>query len=432
MPNINPGAEAFFLTEVNGVRFYRIPSEKFKTTRVDVYIADRLSSERAAANALVPKLMGRGCAPYPTMLALERAQERLYGASFTSEIMKRGEAQVLHASMTQIQDSFASGSEPLFREAGRLLCDILFQPVFENGMFPAEPLRQERENLVNDIESRINDKIRYAMLRCTEEMCRGEAFAVHSEGDLEQALALTGETVTERWRTMTASLPCFVYISGNVADEAVQAFIAAFSASSGDHREPRPVTKPGHMPASVRVIEESMDVNQAKLCMGLRTSTAGDSADWPAMMAYNGILGGDLHSKLFQNVREKASLAYYASSRPERMKQLLYINSGIEAANREAAEEIILRQLADMRDGSITDDEFSATIRSLETAMRMARDSQSGIADFHFGQHLAGLSDTFDSLTEAIRLVKPEDVVRVAAGVKLDTVYFLKPGKTQE
>jgi len=28
---------------------------------------------------------------------------------------------------------------------------------------------------------------------------------------------------------------------------------------------------------------------------------------------YNGILGGDPHSKLFRNVREKASLAYFAS-----------------------------------------------------------------------------------------------------------------------
>lgn len=432
MPNINPGAEAQFLGERNGIRFHAVPSDKFKTTRVDVYIADRLTPERSAANALVPKLLGRGCTPHPTMLALEREQERLYGASFTADIMKRGEAQVMHASMTQIQDRFASGGGSLFAEAGALLSDILFSPVLEDGLFPVEPFRQERENLVIDIESRINDKIRYAMLRCTEEMCRGEAFAVHAEGGLEEARALEASAATARWRAMAGELPCFVYLSGDLSDAQMQHFLDTFAPRSGSRASDLPKTAPGAVPSRVRVVEESMDVNQAKLCMGLRTATAGDSADWPAMMVYNGILGGDLHSKLFQNVREKASLAYYASSRPERMKQLLYINSGIEAQNRQAAEEIILRQLEDMRAGSITDDEFGATIRSLETSFRMARDSQAGIADFHFGQHLAGLGDTFDSLTEAIRRVTPADVVRVASGVALDTVYFLKPGKAQD
>jgi len=47
-------------------------------------------------------------------------------------------------------------------------------------------------------------------------------------------------------------------------------------------------------------------------------------------LVYNSILGGGLHSKLFQNVREKAGLAYYAFSRLEKFKGLMVVSCGIE------------------------------------------------------------------------------------------------------
>ncbi len=62
-------------------------------------------------------------------------------------------------------------------------------------------------------------------------------------------------------------------------------------------------------------------------------------------LMYNGVLGGYPHSKLFTNVREKASLAYYASSRFDGHKGILTIQSGIEMANYEKAVDIIRKQL---------------------------------------------------------------------------------------
>ena len=77
-------------------------------------------------------------------------------------------------------------------------------------------------------------------------------------------------------------------------------------------------------------MDESMNVNQGKLCLGFRTNIAPSSADYYPLVVYNGILGGDVHSKLFRNVREKASLAYFAQSILEKYKGLMLIMSGIE------------------------------------------------------------------------------------------------------
>ena len=91
-----------------------------------------------------------------------------------------------------------------------------------------------------------------------------------------------------------------------------------------------------------------MNVTQGKLCLGCRTNTAPDSDDYPALIVYNGILGGGIHSKLFRNVREKASLAYYAYSMLEKFKGLMVISCGIDISNKQKALEIIEEQLADM------------------------------------------------------------------------------------
>ena len=44
----------------NGITFYRINSDKFKTARADLFFVDDLVKERASANALIPMII-KGC-----------------------------------------------------------------------------------------------------------------------------------------------------------------------------------------------------------------------------------------------------------------------------------------------------------------------------------------------------------------------------------
>ncbi|UUZ95673.1 insulinase family protein [Paenibacillus sp. P25] len=99
-------------------------------------------------------------------------------------------------------------------------------------------------------------------------------------------------------------------------------------------------------PAQVKEVVERLEVNQGKLNMGLRINTSYADENYPAALMYNGILGGYPHSKLFTNVREKASLAYYASSRLDGHKGILTIQSGIEIGNYEKAVNIIKERAA--------------------------------------------------------------------------------------
>ena len=219
--------------------------------------------------------------------------------------------------------------------------------------------------------------------------------------------------------------PLQVYIAGSISDEQTEVVVKHLS---GMQRRAAEITGIGFIKKKniePRYVTETMGITQGKLCLGFRTNIEPDSNDFQALMVYNGVLGGGVHSKLFQNVREKASLAYYAYSRLEKFKGLMVVSSGIEFRNKEKALDIILKQLDEIKNGAVSEQEMEATIKSMETGIKSLQDSQINIVDFYLSQIVSGTNYNFSDIIEKIKNVTQEDVVRAASYISLDTVYFL-------
>jgi predicted Zn-dependent peptidase len=141
----------------------------------------------------------------------------------------------------------------------------------------------------------------------------------------------------------------------------------------------------------------------------------------------NGLLGGFAHSKLFINVREKASLAYYVSSSLEGSKGLLTITAGISGEQKEQAVEIIQRQVRDVQEGRISAQELEQTKRGLISSMRSMQDNPSSLVD----RNLIGIVHeelrSIEEVVEAIEAVTLDSVVRAMGHLQLDTTYILRP-----
>ena len=70
--------------------------------------------------------------------------------------------------------------------------------------------------------------------------------------------------------------------------------------------------------------EEHMEVSQGKLIIGMDILKCEENTRFVSLL-YNAILGGTATSKLFQNVREKESLAYSAGSSYLKTKNNIFI-----------------------------------------------------------------------------------------------------------
>jgi len=177
----------------------------------------------------------------------------------------------------------------------------------------------------------------------------------------------------------------------------------------------------------VRVIEEQMTVNQAKMVLGFRTSIPFNDQLFCALLVYSGVLGGFPHSKLFMKVREEAGLAYYIHTRLERHKGLMLIAAGINAADQKNVQEIIKAQMTEMLSGAITDAELDNTKRGLVNQLLSRQDNPSQLIAFHLDGVAGGVDYSFDQLIRGIESTDIDRIRMVAEKITLDTAYLLKP-----
>lgn len=400
-----------------------LPSERFKTGFLSAQMILPLAEETAALDALLVNVLNRGTQRYPSMEAVSARLDELYGTRLEPTVRKIGESHVVGLAASCVDDRFLSGEEQLLEPLADLMGEMLLHPAQEDGGFVESYVDSERNNLVDLIESEINEKRAYASKRLIQEMCAGEPFGVSRLGAAAQAGAITRADLDGHYRTVLPRARLELFYCGSAPEERVKGlFRRAFADRPQGEPYALPPVSRRRAPAQPRLVEEAMDVSQGKLCLGFRAE--GD--DIPAGMLMSAMFGGTSNSKLFLNVREKLSLCYYAGSAYHRLKGLITVSSGIESANYTRAVEEIFRQLEALKNGEWEDWELTGARESLLSSLRTMEDSPSSLEDFVMGQAAAGSDETIPGLIAALQAVTGERIREAAGAVKPDTIYFLK------
>jgi len=417
----------FTSAEVNQMRLHVLPTKQFKTFSIAMYIGIPLAENTVTSTALTAHVWRRGNATYPETRQFRERLDDLYGAGFGFDIVKRGDYQIVTLRMDIVNEAFVSGeSSSLLHEALQFIADTVYSPARDNGIFRSSYVSSEKETLRKRIEAIINNKMQYAAERCIAEMCKDEPYRLLPLGRVEDLEKFDAASLYESYVRLLQHASIDIYIVGDTTLDASLPIVQRLFHSTRAQN----VTYETRLKESREVEEkeviEQLDVNQGKLNIGLRANVSYADDAYPAALVYNGILGGYPHSKLFINVREKESLAYYASSRYDGHKGLLMIQTGVEIANKDKAESIIRQQLEDMRQGNISSDELGKTKAMIVNQLNEMDDSAFELMGYHFNTVLANKTRTKEQLIESVQQVDVAGVVDIAQGVLLDTVYFLR------
>lgn len=404
------------------INLYYIPTKKFKTTTLGIYIHRPLTREECTINSLLSMVIRRGCPGFEDSKTLSRYLENLYGAAFATTVRKKAERQILCANFQFVNDKFLDDDINIFDS----ILDLVDKAILKQESFNEEYVKQEKENLKKQILSIINDKRSYASKRCTEIMCKDEAYGISKTGYVEDLDKIDKTTLLEHYKNVVLKSPIDIFVNGDVDIESVaEKLKSMFADVNVEYNIPAPADVKKEVNDVKRVTEEQQIV-QGKLSMGFRTNVYANDEDYPAMMMYNSILGSGIFSKLFNNVREKLSLCYYASSSVDYLKGIMLINSGIEVSNFQKAYDEILVQMEDIKKGNISDMEFSAAVLGTVNAVNSTADNPFVMDDYYISKIISGKMITLEELAECIKKVTKEEVMQVAKNIQLDTVYFLK------
>ena len=391
----------------------KLQSNKFKTNLVALFITVPLTKENCTKNALLTSVLRRGTNNLKTQEEISKRLEELYGAGFNCGVDKLGNYHVLKFYLETLENTYTLNSENLLQEGINLLLDIVFNPLVENNGFDKVYVEQEKLNLQKLIESRKDNKALYAKERCLESMFADESYALYKYGSVEDLSNINEINLYAYYKELLKNCKIDLYVTGNNIDNIKVPEISSKNLPQIENLHVAP-EKPS-------IVNESQDVTQGKLIIGLDVG----NSDKAVVSMYNTILGGGANSKLFQNVREKASLAYSAGSSYIRRKNVILIQTGIEIENYDKTVKIIEEQLQDMKNGKISDEEFNSAKQLITSSIELIEESKEDMITFYFDQNLFDEHLNVTEYKEMIKKVTKEDVIKIAQKVKEDTIYFL-------
>lgn len=413
------------------IKIHLIQTPKFKTDLIVAFLSIPLERENVTKNSLIPAVLKRGTQDLKTQEEISIELENMYGANLDCGIDKIGDNQIIKFYLETVNDKFLPKQENLLEKSINLLLNVIFNPLIEENKFNEQYVEAEKQTIKRLIEGKIDNKDSYAFNRCIEEMYKDSPFGLYKYGYIEDLDKINAKELYEYYKQLIDRCKIDIFISGDFENNKILNLlkenknIQKLKDRESAHIVNNEQTEKKEKIENIRELNESMDVTQGKLVMGMDINYNKPDSKY-AMCLYNVILGESATSKLFQNVREKASLAYTARSNYVRQKNNIFIRCGIEIENYEKAVKIINEQLDDMKNGNFTDEDIENSKKYMISGIKTVADEQDSEITYYFGQELSGKLTSFEEYMEKINNVSKEEIQEIANNVNLNTIYFLK------
>ena len=414
-----------------GIKLHLIETDFFKTNLVCVIITVPLKEEIVTKNALIPFVLRRGTKELPSQAMLNEKLENLYGANFDCGIDKIGDNHVLKFYIESVDNDYAFDGENILKETVDLLLKIVFDPHKEDGIFNKDFVDVEKETLRKVIESKIDDKDAYAISQCVYNMYDKKGYGLYKYGDINYIDSIDEKNLTEYYDNLINTCKVDIYVSGNFEEKEITNIVT--QNETINKLVPRvegyilnnEYTESKQIVEKPKEIIENMDVTQGKIIIGLDVLSKQDNLQATALV-YNTLLGDGASSMLFQNVREKAGLAYSTKSSYVKAKANIFIRCGIQIDNYDKAMGLIKEQLANLKEGKFSEEDLKNAKTCLVSGIRNIKEEQDSEIVFYIGQELAKTNREIDEYIEMINKVSREDVLALAKEVQINTIYFLR------
>lgn len=422
---MNPLVEKIY-TEEN-FNLHVIQSEKFKTINIVAKFRAPLNRNTITKRALLPYILLQGTKSYPSEKELQLKLNNLYGTVLSIDGAKKGDNHIISVRLEVANQKYIANESSFFDEALTLFNEIIFQPHTINNAFEESVVDREKETLLQKMNAVIDDKMAYANLRLIDEMCKDEAYELHVHGYEEDLSSINSKNSYEYYQRLLSEDQLDIYVLGDFDNEEMKekftsTLVGKTSENMIHNRTSEQRTKSN---TELKEVIDRQNIQQAKLHLGYRTNSTFADDDYPALQVFNGLYGGFPSSKLFINVREKNSLAYYAASRIESHKGILLVFSGIAASDYKKAREIIELQMTAMKKGEFSDQDLKETKQLIVNQLLETLDSPQGIIELLYQQVIGNKKVTPEELIDYIKEVTKTDVINVANKIEEDTVYLL-------
>src|SRR5699024_9521259 len=179
--------------------------------------------------------------------------------------------------------------------------------------------------------------------------------------NIDQLNALTNEQLLKMYRDVIKNDTVVINVVGNVDEEKFVEDIltSGFYTQMNNERLDLKIEfdKFNQLITNPAEKIEHKHLNQSRIALAYATEGVSKKFNRLAPQIMNLILGGDDQSQLFQQVREKNSLAYSVSSTYQPLSHLVTIQAGLDADSVQKALDLINQQIEFIKNGKFSDNQ---------------------------------------------------------------------------
>ena len=405
-----------------------LPTTKFKTTTITLKFMAPLDSETMTARSILSKVLVRATKQWPSDKDFNRHLSHLYGAYVNSFVSKFKDKHVITISLELVNERYLKDQTPLFEKGLELLKEMIYNPLISDNKFDETFVAQEKSLLSKKLNAMIDNKSQISYLNLLKYMFGEQPYRHLATGQVEYIADITSENLYHTYQSMLENDYCAVYVVGNVDEQQVKSQIQTYfniNPFSFELSQFNPVGQDHNTP---QVIVETDDVDQAKLNMGFKLPAKYGDPEYFAMIVFNVMFGGDPSSVLFNEVREKQSLAYSIHSQIDAKNGFLFVLSGVSTDKYEVAKETIVSEFEKFQQGDFEEEKIALAKKVILSQRQESHDRAKSIIEIMNNNILLDEPMSEESYISGIQNVNKSDIQQLAQATTLDTIYILTKG----
>jgi len=384
----------------NGLRVLLVPEKTAKTAAVLILVATGSKYETKQNNGVshfLEHMFFKGTKKRPNALKIAETLDRVGGAynAFTSK---------------ELTGYWAKTAKQHFALALDWVSDI-----YLNSKIEQKEITKEKGVILEEINMYLDSPMKYVGELFEDVLYGDQPAGWDTIGTKENIQNLQRKDFINYLQSHYSAKNTIICIAGNFNQQTALNKIKKLFTEAPDFTAP---TKPKVKESQIKpnILLQAKQTDQTHLCLGVRAFGAQDEKRY-AVSVLSILLGGNMSSRLFTNLREKAGLAYYVSTSYDAYTDHGYLvtQAGVPNNKTKEAINIILKEYKKIKQSIVGEAELKKAKEYLKGSLLLSLESPDSLASFYATQDL--LTDKILTVEEKcvkINKVSKKDILNIA------------------
>ncbi len=408
------------MEKINNIDYSFIQNNKFKTNTISVFFKEKVKKEDILKRQCLPKILLDRTKNYDSRFKLTRKLASLYSASLSVKESVVGEYSMLTFSVTYIHSKYLD--EDITNDVIEFLYEVIYNPYTINNQFDESTilrLQNELKNLIKRKEESFAIKSKEQALE-TAYKDQSITYRIIKEDEVNK---VNNSEVYDYYQKILLTNEMLIVVEGH---EDVRDKLSMFNTNEASKMDYQPPLIKSNNHGLVIKKDKTKQNNIVMIFDNLDCSNEANSKNFMFSM----MLGETPNSLLFQEVREKHSLAYSIGSSYDPFYKILSIIGGVKLDSLDETLTIINDIFTTFKTADLTQ-LLEDTRKSYLNTLYSNLDSKLYLTIRTLREWVQKSIFSIDETINLINSVTVEDIKKIANTIENKIIYVLQ-GESNE